>query len=74
MSGLLVLHCNQYTLYHLHLVLTNNHVIDKADKIKVTLQDGRQLTAELIGNDPESDVAVVQIPSANLSELPIADC
>jgi len=34
------------------LVLTNNHVIDKADKIVVTLHDGRQLNAELIGTDP----------------------
>jgi serine protease Do/serine protease DegQ len=55
------------------LVLTNNHVIDKADKIKVKLQDGRQLTAELIGTDPESDVAVIQIPAENLTQLPIAD-
>jgi serine protease Do/serine protease DegQ len=55
------------------LVLTNNHVIDKADKIKVTLQDGRQLTAELIGTDPDSDVAVIKIPAEHLTELPIAD-
>jgi len=55
------------------LVLTNNHVIDKADKIMVTLTDGRQLNAELIGTDPEADVAVIQIPADNLTELPIAD-
>lgn len=55
------------------LVLTNNHVIDKADKIKVTLNDGRQLTAELIGTDPEADVAIIQIPADNLTELSIAD-
>lgn len=55
------------------LVLTNNHVIDKADKIMVTLNDGRQLNAELIGSDPEADVAVVQIPADHLTELPIAD-
>jgi len=55
------------------LVLTNNHVIDKADKIMVTLHDGRQLNAELIGADPESDVAVIQIPADNLTKLPIAD-
>ena len=39
------------------LVLTNNHVIDKADKIMVTLTDSRQLNAELIGTDPEADIA-----------------
>ncbi|MEQ1558139.1 MAG: DegQ family serine endoprotease [Methyloglobulus sp.] len=54
-------------------VLTNNHVIDKADKIKVTLTDGRQLDAELIGTDPEADVAIIRIPANNLTELPIAD-
>jgi len=55
------------------LVLTNSHVIDKADKITVTLADGRQLEAELVGSDPESDVAVIQIPADNLTELRIAD-
>ena len=55
------------------LVLTNNHVIDKADKITVTLNDGRQLNAELIGSDPEADVALIRIPSDHLTELPIAD-
>ncbi len=55
------------------LVLTNNHVIDKADKITVTLNDGRQLNAELVGTDPEADVAAIRIPSDHLTELPIAD-
>ena len=54
-------------------VLTNNHVIDKADKIMVTLHDGRQLNAKLIGTDPEADVAVIQIPADNLTALSIAD-
>ncbi|WP_394753409.1 Do family serine endopeptidase [Crenothrix sp.] len=55
------------------LVLTNNHVIHKADKIMVTLTDGRQLTARLVGTDPDADVAVIQIPAENLTQLPIAD-
>jgi Do/DeqQ family serine protease len=55
------------------LVLTNNHVIDKADKIMVTLHDGRQLNAELVGTDPESDVAIIRVPGNNLTQLPIAD-
>jgi len=54
-------------------VLTNNHVIDKADKIMVTLHDGRQLNAQLIGTDKDSDVAIIQIPSDNLTQLPIAN-
>ncbi|TPQ27306.1 DegQ family serine endoprotease [Methylomonas sp. EFPC3] len=54
-------------------VLTNNHVIDKADKINVTLADGRQLNAKLLGTDPEADVAVIQIPADNLTALKVAD-
>jgi serine protease DegQ len=54
-------------------VLTNNHVIDKADTITVTLRDGRQLNAKLLGADPEADVAVIQIPADNLTALKIAD-
>ena len=55
------------------LVLTNNHVIDKADTILVTMHDGKQVNAELIGTDPESDVAVIKIPANNLSQLTMAD-
>jgi Do/DeqQ family serine protease len=54
-------------------VLTNNHVIDKADKIQVTLHDGRQLAAKLVGTDPDSDVAVIQVEARDLEALPIAD-
>jgi serine protease Do/serine protease DegQ len=54
-------------------VLTNSHVIDKADKIMVTLNDGRHLNAELVGKDPEADVAIIRVPANNLTELPIAD-
>lgn len=43
------------------LVLTNNHVVEGASDIKITLQDGRQFTATLVGNDPSTDVAVVKI-------------
>ena len=57
----------------LGLILTNNHVIDKADEILVTLSDKRQFKAKLIGKDPEADVAVIQIPADNLVELPVAD-
>jgi Do/DeqQ family serine protease len=54
-------------------VLTNNHVIDKADKISVTLNDGRLLNAEVVGKDPEADVAIIRIPTSNLTKLPFAD-
>ncbi|MEP6484081.1 MAG: Do family serine endopeptidase [Rudaea sp.] len=53
--------------------LTNNHVVEGADDISVTLHDGRTLKAKLIGTDPDTDIAVIQIPAENLSALPLAD-
>ena len=55
------------------LVLTNHHVVDKADEIQVTLKDGRKLKAKLVGSDPETDIAVLRIPNERLTALPIAD-
>jgi Do/DeqQ family serine protease len=54
-------------------VLTNNHVVAGADDISVTLQDGRSFKGKLVGTDPDTDVAVVQIPAENLHALPLAD-
>jgi serine protease DegQ len=54
------------------LVLTNNHVIEGADDIRVTLADGRTVTAEYIGADPDTDVGVLKIEADNLAELPLA--
>jgi len=54
-------------------VLTNNHVVGGADDISVTLQDGRTFKGKLIGTDPDTDVAVVQIPAQNLQALTLAD-
>jgi len=54
-------------------VLTNNHVIQGADDIAVTLQDGRSLQADVVGTDPDTDLAVVRIPAENLRALPLAD-
>ena len=55
------------------VIVTNHHVIDKADEITVTLRDGRDFMAKLIGADPESDVAVIQIEADNLVAVKIAD-
>lgn len=54
-------------------VLTNHHVIDRAAEISVTLQDGRQLSATLVGTDPEVDIAVIRIPAEELTAIPLAD-
>lgn len=54
-------------------VLTNNHVIEGADDISVTLSDGRSFDAEVIGTDPDTDLAMIRIPAENLDALPFAD-
>ena len=54
-------------------VLTNNHVVGSADDITLTLQDGRNFKGKLIGTDPETDVAVVQIQGTDLKALPLAN-
>lgn len=54
-------------------IITNNHVIDKADVIQVTLRNGETYTAKLIGTDPDSDIAVIQIKAKNLVAIPFAN-
>ena len=54
-------------------ILTNNHVVDNASEVKVTLQDGREFTAKVIGRDPKSDIAVVKIAAKDLQVVPMAD-
>ena len=52
-------------------VLTNYHVIKQADEIVVALQDGRKFTSEMVGSDPETDLAVIKIVGDNLPVSPI---
>ena len=55
-------------------ILTNNHVVDDADKITVILSDNREFTAKVVGTDPQTDVAMIQIKDAgNLPVLPMGD-
>ncbi len=54
-------------------ILTNNHVIEGAVEISVTLRDGRTEQAEIIGRDPDTDVAVIKIPPGRLHALPLAN-
>ena len=52
-------------------ILTNHHVIDRADEILITTEDGREFTAEVVGSDKASDVAVIRIEPDNLTEIRI---
>jgi serine protease Do len=54
-------------------ILTNNHVVNDADQVKVSLQDGRVFTAKVVGKDPKSDVAVVKIDAHDLPAITFAD-
>ncbi len=54
-------------------VVTNHHVIENADQIRVRLDDGRSFEAKVVGADPEADVAVIQIPAQGLKAINIGD-
>ena len=54
-------------------ILTNNHLVGDVDEVMVTLTDGRNFTAKIIGTDPDSDVAVVKIDAKALPTLELAD-
>ncbi len=54
-------------------VLTNSHVIAEADKITVELVDGRTLEAQIVGTDPESDVAVIRIQAEGLTPVALGN-
>ncbi len=54
-------------------LLTNNHVVENADEVKVTLNDGREFNAKVVGKDPKTDIAVVKIDAKDLPAIPIAD-
>lgn len=65
-SGVVVDAANGY-------VLTNNHVIARADEITVTLQDGRTLPATVIGTDEATDLALLQVEATGLTAVPLGD-
>ncbi|MBY4677029.1 DegQ family serine endoprotease [Marinobacterium arenosum] len=54
-------------------VITNHHVIDNADEITVMLRDKRSFEAKLVGSDPETDIALLQIDADDLTAVPIGD-
>ncbi len=54
-------------------IVTNNHVIEGADEISVTLNDNKSYTAKLIGTDPETDIALIKINAKDLPIIPFGD-
>src|SRR5712671_3554700 len=54
-------------------VMTNAHVVENANSIEVTTKDNRHLKAKLIGRDPDTDIAVLQISGGSLTAVPIGD-
>src|SRR6187397_3021261 len=54
-------------------IVTNAHVVDNATEITVTLQDGRDLTATVVGSDVPSDVAVLKVPTESLIQVALGD-
>jgi Do/DeqQ family serine protease len=54
-------------------ILTNNHVVEKSNKLEIELSDGRDFTGKVIGADPQTDVAVVKIDASGLPTLPFAN-
>ncbi len=54
-------------------IMTNNHVIDGADEIEVTLNDSRKFVAKLIGTDPSTDIALLKIEGNDFPTIPFGD-
>lgn len=54
-------------------IITNNHVIDSADEIRVILYSGDELDAEIVGTDPASDIAVLKVDRSEMTAIPMGD-
>jgi serine protease Do len=54
-------------------IVTNNHVVDDAESVKVRLADEREFDAEIVGTDPQTDLALIKIEATGLPELPLGD-
>ena len=54
-------------------IITNNHVVEQGDEIQVTLSDKRNFTADIVGTDPKTDLALLKIDADNLPVLPWGD-
>ena len=54
-------------------IITNNHVIDGADELEVTLNDNRKFAAKLVGTDPATDIALIKVEAKDLPIIPFGD-
>ena len=54
-------------------IITNNHVIDGADELEVTLNDNRKFAAKLVGTDPATDIALIKVEAKDLPKIPFGD-
>lgn len=54
-------------------IMTNNHVIDGADELEVTLNDNRKFPAKVMGTDPQTDIALIKIDAKDLPTIPFGD-
>ena len=54
-------------------IITNNHVIEGADELQVTLNDNRKFEAKLVGTDPQTDIALIKIEAKDLPTIPFGD-
>jgi serine protease Do len=54
-------------------IVTNNHVVDGASEIRVTLSDGREFSAKVLGRDPKTDIALLKVEATGLPVIPLGD-
>ena len=62
-----------FYLHEYDLIITNNHVVDGAKEVQVTLPDKREFTGKIVGADPKTDLAVVKIDAKGLPFVPWGD-